>query len=263
MKRAVVLVCFGSSNMEGVNNSVGILKKEINEYFYNKVDVFVAFTSNRIIEILKRDKEIDINNLEQCLSELYDNCYEEVLIQPLYIIKGRDYNLIENLADKYKDKFKKLTINSNLFYGEKDEVKSNIEVIVNGLEEYYDSKTLLLAGHGSNSNSNEIYKLIEDIFKSQYRGGVYIATLEGEETIENKIIEMKKNNEKEVVIIPLFLIPGKHFNKDISKGDSSWSEILENNGISVIKVAKSLLEYKEIRQLYIKNIKFSENLQSL
>lgn len=263
MKRAVILVCFGSSDINGVNNSVGILKKEISEYFYNTVDVLVAFTSCKIIEKLRDEKKIYINNLEECLVELQNKCYEEVVIQPLYVMEGRDNVMINEEFDKFRSSFKRLVVNNNIFSGRKEDIVKNIQMIVSILGSYYKGKALLLAGHGSKNQSNNIYEIIEGIFNENCRARIYIATLEGEKNINDEIIKMKKNREKEVVIVPLFLISGKHFNKDVINGDGSWKFILENQGINVIGITKSLLEYKEIRKIYIKNIKFSENLQIL
>ena len=53
MSKAIVLVAFGSVNLEGIKQSIGLLEDDLNEYFAGEYTVFKAFTSNKIIKLLK------------------------------------------------------------------------------------------------------------------------------------------------------------------------------------------------------------------
>ena len=48
---------------------------------------------------------------------------------------------------------------------------------------------------------------------------------------------------------------------DISEGENSWRSVLESEGLMVECLMNSLLQYNEIRKLYIEMLDFSDNLQ--
>ena len=60
MSKAIVLVAFGSTNLEGIKKSIGLLEKDLNNYFGKEYTIFKAFTSNKIIELLKEKNASDI-----------------------------------------------------------------------------------------------------------------------------------------------------------------------------------------------------------
>ena len=66
---------------------------------------------------------------------------------------------------------------------------------------------------------------------------------------------------KNILIIPIFLMKGRHIIMDISEGENSWKSILESEGLRVECLMNSLLQYNEIRKLYIEMLDFSDNLQ--
>ena len=90
---------------------------------------------------------------------------------------------------------------------------------------------------------------------------IYMATLEGKNSLEKAIEKIKKNKVKNILIIPIFLMKGRHIIMDISEGENSWKSILESEGLRVECLMNSLLQYNEIRKLYIEMLDFSDNLQ--
>lgn len=81
-----------------------------------------------------------------------------------------------------------------------------------------------------------------------------MATLEGEKTIDAVIENLVNDKVKNLIVKPLFIIPGKHVISDISTGDGSWMDMLREKNINVTINENSLLQYEGIRKLYIKNI---------
>ena len=73
--------------------------------------------------------------------------------------------------------------------------------------------------------------------------------------------EIKSNKVLDIVIIPIFLVKGRHIIMDISEGENSWKNILEKAGLKVKCLMNSLLQYSEIRKLYLEMLDFSDNLQ--
>ena len=100
---------------------------------------------------------------------------------------------------------------------------------------------------------------------NDYIGDQYIESKKNNDTVYyNDSIQItlnKKNKVKNILIIPIFLMKGRHIIMDISEGENSWKSILEREGVRVECLMNSLLQYNEIRKLYIEMLDFSDNLQ--
>lgn len=168
-------------------------------------------------------------------------------------MSGRDKKLIEEIVDEYKYSVKKLVISKSLF---NDDDKSNKESyeIGNIICENIGNNDILLVGHGSKRSSNKLYYVIEDVVKDITHKRVYMAMLEGEKTIDIVIKNLINDKVKNLIVKPLFIIPGKHVTSDISTGNESWMNMLREKNINVTINENSLLQYEGIRKLYIKNI---------
>ena len=112
----------------------------------------------------------------------------------------------------------------------------------------------MLVGHGSKKNTNKIYDIITEAVRKQSNKKVYSATLEGKKTLDLAIEEILEDDTKKLILKSLFIIPGKHVIDDILNDSDSWSEKIKSKGIEITICKKSLLQYEEIRQMYIKRI---------
>ncbi|WP_370832283.1 sirohydrochlorin cobaltochelatase [Clostridium sp.] len=253
MSKAIVLTAFGSADLDGIKKSIGLLEKDLNNYFSKEYTVVKSFTSNKIIELLKERHDYVVPHLSKVLFNLVNQGYEEVIIQPLHIMSGRDKKLIEEIVDEYKYSVKRLVISKSLF---NDDDKSNKESyeIGNIICENIGNNDILLVGHGSKRSSNKLYYVIEDVVKDITHKRVYMAMLEGEKTIDIVIENLINDKVKNLIVKPLFIIPGKHVISDISTGDGCWLNMLKEKNINVTINENSLLQYEGIRKLYIKNI---------
>ena len=217
--RAVLLCAFGSSDIKGIEESIGILKKDIEVHFNFRIKVEIAFTSKIIVSKLHK-KGYAIRDLEGSLQHLHENGFEEVIIQPIYMMDGCENLILREIVSLYESYFSKLIIKRNLFGEEKDFNKKRMSKVK-----------------------------------------IYMATLEGKNSLEKAIEKIKKNKVKNILIIPIFLMKGRHIIMDISEGENSWKSILESEGLRVECLMNSLLQYNEIRKLYIEMLDFSDNLQ--
>ena len=129
MSKAIVLVAFGSADLQGIKKSIGFLEKDLNSCFGEEYTIFKAFTSNKIIDLLKERYDYVVPHLSKVLFNLVNQGYEEVIIQPLHIMSGRDKNQIEEIVNEYKYSVKKLVISKALFTDEHDKLnKESYEV---------------------------------------------------------------------------------------------------------------------------------------
>lgn len=253
MSKAIVLTAFGSADLDGIKKSIGLLEKDLNSYFGKEYTVVKSFTSNKIIDLLKERHNYVIPHLSKMLFNLVNQGYEEVIIQPLHIMSGRDKKQIEEIVDEYKYSVEKLVISKSLFTDE-DKLNKESYEIGNIICENIGDADILLVGHGSQKSSNKIYDVIEEAVRDITNKKVYMATLEGEKTIDIVIENLANDKVKNLIVKPLFIIPGKHVISDISTGDKSWINMLREKNINISINENSILQYEGIRKLYIKNI---------
>ena len=95
MKKAIVVVSFGTSYEEPLKNSIEKIENRIKDKF-GDYEVHRAFTSHMIIRKIEKVQGIKIPTPEEKLQELYENGVKEVVMQPLHIIPGEEYEYIQN-----------------------------------------------------------------------------------------------------------------------------------------------------------------------
>lgn len=254
MRSAIVLVSFGSANLEGLKNSIFLLEEEVRESF-NNVTVVKAFTSNKIINLLKEKHDIYIKRLDQCLFDLANDQYEQVIIQPINIMQEGYNREIEEIIYEYSYSFKRITMANSILSGEGDDQKKRCIKLVESILDKNSKLPILLVGHGSKTNSNKCYHLLRESFRDISGRKTFIATLEGDITLNQAIEEMNKENIRDILIQPLFLIQGRHLKKDLFGLENSWMNILEKLGFNITIVNKSLLQYDSVRKIYVNDLK--------
>lgn len=281
MKRAVLIVSFGSSNLEAykqVNSFIKNIKASIDP----KLLVQCVFTSNILIKRMKEKNNIDILNIKEALDNLFNNGYEEVVLQPLHMIDGKDCDSLRNILVENRERFNNIKLNQTLLINKGKNTSESASNIANAIKNNINKdKNVVLVGHGSNRcsdnccytsiNINECcstngslcnddcYQEIEKAFENMGYNKIIIGTLEGSRTKEVVLKELKEKGIDQVVIMPLLVLPGNHIVKDI-KGDNSWASLFKENNIKTEVVLKSLLEYEEIQKLYIDMISEALNL---
>lgn len=253
MRKAILLVCFGTANKEAIENSLIPMEDEIREEFNNKYLVLKAFTSKTLIRMLKTKHDISVLRIDEALFYLSSEGYEEVIIQPLHFMAGKEYEDIKEVMKNYSYSFKSLKIGRTLLGFKGKELEEACDRVINLIKIEKD-KNIVLIGHGSRTGSNESYYKLEERFKYLGYEKLLIGTLDGKRNQEVIINELREKEIKEVIVMSLLILPGNHAKKQIESGEKSWVHRLRNQGIKVEVNMKALLEYKEIRSIYKKEI---------
>ncbi len=105
MKRAVLIVSFGSSNLEAYKQVEAFIKS-IKVSIDQELFVQCVFTSNILIKRMKEKNNIEILNIKEALDNLFNNDYEEVILQPLHMIDGKDCDSLRNILEENRGRFK-------------------------------------------------------------------------------------------------------------------------------------------------------------
>ncbi len=253
-KKALIVVSFGTSYKDTLKKTIEVCETELSRAFPD-YELRRVFTSNIIIKKLKREKGIYIDTPVLAIEKLILDNFTEVLIQPLLIIPGSEYN--SKILDKllpFKSSFKSFNIGEPLLYDQTDYDK-----VIDGLDfqfhEIKKDEAVVLMGHGSDHPANSIYSCLQTIINDR-KLPWHIACVEAYPKINLILARLKDKNIRKIHIFPLMLVAGEHARKDMaSDEEDSWKSILQRAGYKVECYMKGLGENSAIRTLFIQKCK--------
>ena len=249
MKKAVLVVSFGTSYKETREKTIEACEKKIKEGLEG-YDFFRAFTSNMIIRKLKNRDGLHIENPIEALDRLYKEGYQEVIVQTLHIICGEEFNKLKEQVESYKDKFEKIILGRPLLTYIED-YKETVEAIENQIPKMNEQEAVVFMGHGTFHESHSTYPALEYMFRDNDMN-VYIGTVEGYPEIEQVVKKLKADNIKTVDVLPFMLVAGDHATNDMaSDEEDSWKSILEKEGFNVKVHLQGLGEYPAIQDKFV------------
>jgi len=256
MKKAILVVSFGTSHLEALKSSIDKIENKIKDEF-KEYEVFRAFTAHRIIKKLKERDNLNILTPEEALEDLKVKGFEEVIVQPLHIIPGEEFDYIKGVVEQIKDNFKSIKLGRPIFFyqgmnGLPEDYSLFIDSIKNILIE---EESVILFGHGTEHPSNAVYGMLQTVLIDEDYENVFVATIEGYPTIQNVLKKLKKKGIKKTKLVPLLLVAGDHVKNDMaSDEDDSLKSILGKEGIEVTLHMHGLGEVDKFDDLYINRI---------
>ena len=256
MKKAILVVSFGTSHMDALKNSIEKIENKIKEEF-KEYDVYRAFTAHMIIKKIKNRDGINIPTPEEALEELREKGYEEVLVQPLHIIPGEEFDYIKGIVKIHKDDFKSIKIGRPIFYYQGMEgLPKDYSLFIESIKEVLENEeSVVLFGHGTAHYGNAVYGMLQTVLVDEDYDNVFVATVEGYPSIESCIKRMKKKNIKKTKLVPLLLVAGDHAKNDMaSDEDDSLKSMLEREGTELRLHMHGLGEFDKFGYLYINRI---------
>ena len=256
MKKAILVVSFGTSYLDTLEKTIEKAEKQIRDNF-SEYDIYRAFTSHKIIKKLKEKYEIFIETPEEMLEKLYENGYEEIIMQPLHMIPGEEFIYINKIADSFKEKFEILKVGRPIFYYQGiEELPQDYSLFIEATKELYEeNNAVVLMGHGTAHPANSVYGCLQAVFEDEGYENVFVTTVEGYPNFENVIKRLRRRNISEVTIAPLMVVAGDHARNDMaSDEDESLKSMLEAEGIKVNVHMRGLGESEKFNQLYINRI---------
>lgn len=255
-KKAILVVSFGTSYQDTRKVTLDAVEKKIADT-YKEFEVRKAYTSSFIRKKLKKRDNIVIDSPEEALNKLKKEGVSEVIVQPLHVMPGSEYDEIKKVVDKFTaDKsFGKLVLGRPILYRQKD-YKAAIEALKDQLPKINQHQAVVLMGHGSTHPANSSYALFDYMLKDEGLKNVYIGTVEGTPELDNVIRRLKEDNIKEVTLMPFMVVAGDHANNDMAGDeDDSWKTILKKEGFKVNTYLHGLGENKKIQNIYIQHVK--------
>lgn len=232
--KAILLVSFGSKNVSVIHKIIVPFENYIKMNFPNYY-IISAFTNSKIKKML----------LSSSLELLINKGYKEIIVQPTFMENGESYNKVKDEVLKYADHFNSIKFSKTLINS-----KSDINEFYNFIISYFNylnkNQGVVCIAHGSK------YSPIYD--KLRISNNIFIGTLKDLKRQDEIINLIKESKLNEVFLFPLLNLPGYHLDNDINGDKNSWRSKFEDMNIKVHCIKTGLLEYPEIKRMYVKHI---------
>jgi len=254
--KAIILACFGSV----IEQEMYLTLKRDVEAKFEGVDVFLSFSSRMVLKDLQK-RGMEYKNLPQVLADVDMLGYKNIIVASVNLFPTDEHELLMRTVKGFqafsfaniratkaivnKTKETSLFLN-NLNSSIDEEGWANLYVI-------HGVPILDLAGLSSVNYSEEFLKTISP--KN------YTCSLEGAFPYyalkESLVAKMRANGVTKVQVVPMLLVSGNHYFKDMVEISDELGEQFESRVVPPINGSKrfNLIEIEDIRAIIFQNIK--------
>ena len=249
-EKELLVVSFGTSYNDSRRKTIGAIEDAM-EAAMPDCSVRRGFTSQMIIDHIKRRDDVSIDNVEEALDRAVKNGVKTLVIQPTHLMNGLEYTDLVNEAAEYADAFEQVAVGEPLLTSE-DDFKAVIQAITDATREYDDGETAVcFMGHGTEAESNQVYARLKEMLRAEGFENYFVGTVEAEPSLEDVLGSVKEGSYTKVVLEPLMIVAGDHANNDMAgEEEGSWKTEFEKAGYEVTCVLRGLGELEPIRNLF-------------
>lgn len=251
----LLVLSFGTSYNDSRRLTIGAIEDSLEKAFPD-YSVRRGFTANIIIDHVNKRDGFLIDDVDAALDRAVKNNVKTLVVQPTHLMDGLEYNdLLEQVGSK-ADAFDKVVFGKPLLTSD-DDFKRVEEAIVDWTKDYDDGKTAIcFMGHGTEAESNSVYKKMQDILTADGHTNYFVGTVEAEPSVDDVLKLVQAGEYERVVLEPLMVVAGDHANNDMAGDEEdSWKSVFEAAGYKVECLVRGLGENEAIRQIYIDHAK--------
>lgn len=255
MKKGILIVSFGTTYKETREKNIEKVAETVREQFPDW-QVYQAYSSNIVRNILKKRDSLDIPDTGEALLRMKKDGITEVAVLPTHIIDGIENNRMKQAVEECRELFTKTRV-AGVLLAQDEDYKDVAKALWEEVKTFAEDSPVIFMGHGSAHEADKSYERLEKELRSYSGKEIYIATVEGSVTIGDIIERMKslKQEEKNVLLMPFMLVAGDHAVNDMAGEESdSFVSNLRSEGYKARCILKGLGEYESIRNIYIKHL---------
>lgn len=251
-KKVILVVSFGTSYNDTRDATIGAVEKAIQDA-YSDYEVRRAFTSQIIIDKLKKRDNLVIDNVTEAMERLVADGVGTVICQPTHIMNGFEYDDMMREVGAYAEHFETLRFGKPLLTSTQD-YKDIVAAITKEFP-VPEGSALVMMGHGTEHFANSTYAALSYHLVDNGIQNVFIGTVEGYPDFEDTLRNVKAAGVSKVILTPLMVVSGDHANNDMAGDEEgSWKTRFKAEGYQVEPVLKGLGEYDSIRAMYVAHV---------
>ncbi len=255
-KQGILVVSFGTTYGNTLKACIESVENKIAAAFQT-YEIRRDFTSGMVIKKLRERDKIFIDNTTEALEKMKKAGFKEVIVQPLHIIPGIEYEKIKTAVESFKNDggFKKIVLGRPLLYKMKD-YKIAVKALQKQIPKLNNNQAVVLMGHGTYHFSNACYACLQSVIDTEKLLNVFLATVESYPELNDIIPKLKVKKITEVTLMPYMLVAGDHAQNDMAgEEDESWANILKKEGFSVNIHLQGLGENSAYQDIYVEHVR--------
>ncbi|MBR1692378.1 MAG: sirohydrochlorin cobaltochelatase [Lachnospiraceae bacterium] len=252
----LLVVSFGTSYNDNRRATIGAIEQKLDDEFGGEYSVRRAFTSQIIIDHVKKRDNVSIDNLDEALNRAVDNGVKTLVVQPTHLMDGFEYNELVDAVAGFSDSFDSVAIGKPVLTSD-DDFNRVMATITKATEEYDDGKTAIcFMGHGTEADSNGVYAKMQQLLTENGYANYYIGTVEATPSLDDVLALVQAGDYSRVVLEPLMIVAGDHANNDMAGDeDDSWKSVFEAAGYEVVCLVRGLGEMPEIQEILADHVR--------
>ncbi len=222
----IILAAFGTTTSARI--TYDRLDMAIRPIFGN-CQVHWTYTSPTVRRELSAKKEGAEESLDQLLSRLGQHSQTKIVIQSIHVTPGHEFHRIVRMS---ATSTVPTSIGMPLLTTPADyqRVSTSLLPMINSSPD----SAILILGHGTDHPSWTAYPALEAVIRRLAGGRVFVATLEKFPDSSSLIDEIVAGGYHHVLVIPLLMVAGMHFKRDIvGDMDSSWKNRFKRKNIEL------------------------------
>ena len=254
-KPVILVVSFGTSFDASRCKTIGRIEADIAKANPG-YEVRRAFTSQVIIDKLKKRDNLSIDNVEEALEKIAADGVQTLVVQPTHLMDGYEYNDVVSALGAYEGKIGRIVTGKPLLSSDED-FDAVVEALVEATAGYDDGQTAIcLMGHGTGAESNAVYARLQDLFRAAGKSGYFISTVEPEPNFDEVVAAVKEAGYSKVMLRTLMVVAGDHATNDMSDLDDpdSFASKFKAAGIEPICVLEGLGQIEAVRDIYVSHV---------
>ena len=252
----LLVVSFGTSYNDSRRLTIGAIEQAIEDAFGEDYAIRRGFTSQIIIDHVKKRDNVSIDNLEEALERAVDNGVKNLVVQPTHLMPGLEYNEMVDAIAGYADSFESVSVGRPILTSDEDFEKV-MKAITEATAEYDDGKTAIcFMGHGTEADSNRVYAQMQQLLTDNGYANYFVGTVEATPSIEDVLALVKEGDYTRVILEPLMIVAGDHANNDMAGDEEdSWKSVFEAEGYEVECLIRGLGELPAIQDILVDHAK--------
>ncbi len=243
----LLVVSFGTSFRENRRLTIGAIEDAL-EAAFPMLTVRRAFTSQRVLDQIRKQEGVVIDNVSQALERAVQNGVRKLTLQPTLLVDGLEYRRVIDLADGCRGAFETLTIGKPLLTSDED-FQAVARAMADAAAPFDDGKTAVcLMGHGTEAASNDVYIKLQRVFAENGYANYFVGTVEAKPDLQDLLTMVQGGAYERAALLPLMIVAGDHANHDMA---GPWKTAFEQAGYSVECILRGMGELAAVRQILL------------
>jgi sirohydrochlorin cobaltochelatase len=243
MKVPLVLAAFGTTTAAG--KSYALLEEHLRAAFPGH-EVHWAFSSRMVRDFSRQRRGRQVPGPVEVLEALAARGFKWAVVQSLHLLAGHEFYRLVAEVEACR---LRTSMGLPLFWAPED-YQAFLEALAAKLDIIGQEEAVILVGHGTDHASWATYLALQHLLSQRFGPRVHIGVIEGQPSREEVLATVVRAGVKQVRLLPLMLVAGRHVQEDLAGPEDSWTTSLQAAGLTVTLEATGLLSYPGVIKIF-------------